>query len=99
MAKKVANRGSRNRKTGSNALVKDYEKLAIELWKKPATRYVLGGAEIAILVPFAMRMFPRFNTLIRDNMDTASDKWDEVEGMISERISEIKSRSQDEYIA
>lgn len=36
-------------------LFKDYGKLFTELWRKPLTKYVLGGFALSAVIPFLLR--------------------------------------------
>lgn len=81
-------------------LFRDYKKLAKDLWKIPATKYVLGGVAVAAFIPVATRLlrrYPKVNTFIRDNMDVVEQKLEEVGEKINEKISDFKSGIQDEY--
>ena len=54
------------------ALGRDYRKLAIELWRIPATKYVLGGIALAAFGPAIvrqLRMVPQVDAFISENLD------------------------------
>jgi predicted transcriptional regulator len=68
MASNKGRRSARNTPTGANALgiqkkinqdyailLKDYGKLFSELWRKPMTKFVLGGFALSAAIPFFMR--------------------------------------------
>jgi hypothetical protein len=67
MAKRTTRKAT-NTRTGSHALeiqrdingdyaelARDYQKLGVELWRIPATKYILGGVAVASVLPFALR--------------------------------------------
>ena len=59
-------------------LARDYRRLALNLWNKPATRYVLGGVAAAALVPVAMRVYRRYpgiSTFFTDSLDVVERKF------------------------
>lgn len=94
MASKRVRGTARNTYNGSNAmgiqkqinqdyvdLTRDYKKLFVELWRIPATRYVLGGAAIAALVPVAMRMWDEdfeFGTYLKGVFNKADEGIDSL---------------------
>lgn len=94
MASKRQRGTARNTYNGSNAmgiqkqinqdyvdLGRDYKKLFIEIWRIPATKYVLGGAAVAALIPFAMKAFgedSQVTTYIRGVFNKADDTFDSL---------------------
>lgn len=61
-------RVARNTQKGTNAmgiqkkinedyaiLWRDYQKLFVELWRKPMTKFVLGGFALSAVVPFLLK--------------------------------------------
>lgn len=62
-------------------LFQDYGRLALALWRRPATKYILGGAALATLLPFAIRSiggFSEVNTFVIDNVNGIKRRVDEV---------------------
>jgi hypothetical protein len=54
------------------ALGRDYRKLAIELWRIPAAKYILGGVVLAAFGPALIRQLrtlPQVDAFISDNID------------------------------
>lgn len=85
MASNRNKRPVRNTRTGSNAmkiqrkinmdyvdLVRDYKKLGLELWQKPVTKFIVGGAALGALVPVLMKVFEEYD------VDTIKDKWNDL---------------------
>lgn len=99
MATTKTPRSPRNTRTGSNAmeiqkkinsdygeLVRDYKKLAIELWQVPVTKFVLGGAALGALVA-VFRKYPEINTFVTDNVSNVRSKIDDALNSSEDRIS------------
>lgn len=94
MAKRSVKRAVQNSRKGSNAmpiqrtinsdyknLAMDYKKLFVELWRMPATKYILGGVALVGFMPVLMRglrKFPQVNTVVHENMDKVLNKIDGV---------------------
>ena len=62
-------------------LARDYGKLGVKLFRKPATPFVLGGVALTVLAPYIMRMFrnPEVQTFITDNVEGIRSR---IDGMI-----------------
>lgn len=88
-----AERAVKTQKTINNdykELAEDYRRLGMQLWKIPATKYILAGAALASLVPVTMRLFrryPQINEFIHENLDTVEGKVTELKDKVTERIS------------
>lgn len=94
---------TRATRTGSSALriqkqinqdyvniIRDYRKLGVALFRKPMTRYVLGGVAITALVPVFLRMFrnEEVQTFVRDNVEEIRTR---IDGMIHSGERELDS--------
>jgi hypothetical protein len=94
---------TRATRTGSNALrvqkqinqdyvnlIRDYRKLGVALFRKPMTRYVLGGVAITALVPVFLRMFrnEEVQTFVRDNVEEIRTR---IDGVIHSGERELDS--------
>ncbi len=105
MASTRNRRTARVTKTGRNAggiqrqinqdyvnIIRDYRKLGVELFRKPMTRYVLGGIALTALVPFALRMFrnEEVQTFVRDNVEEIRTR---IDGMIHSGERELDTLS------
>ena len=87
MASNRNKRPVRNTRTGSNAmkiqrkinmdyvdLVEDYRKLGLELWRKPVTKFIVGGVALGALVPFVMKIMKNYDI----DTDVIKEKWDDL---------------------
>ena len=95
---KNVRRIARNTSRGTNAvgiqrkintdyvvLARDYGKLFTEIWRKPVTKYFLGGVALGVLAPLAFRAYGRdmeIRSFIRDNFDELKIR---VEGFLPNR--------------
>lgn len=62
-------------------LARDYKKLALALWKKPATKYILGGLGLAAVTPFLFRTIkglPGVEAFFTDTFEGVKNKVDHV---------------------
>lgn len=93
MASTRARRTARVTKKGTNAsgvqkqinqdfrnIARDYGKLGAELFRKPMTRYILGGVALTALAPVVMRLFrnEEVQTFVRDNVEGIRTRIDGV---------------------
>lgn len=77
-------------------LFKDYKKLSLELWRIPATKYILGGVAITSLVPVMLRVLrnnPQIGNFFRNNVDVIESKVGEIGEIISDKIADLRSGS------
>jgi cytochrome c biogenesis factor len=92
-------RTPRNTKTGSSAmgiqrkinrdyatLARDYGKLAVELWQKPVTKFVLAGVAIGAVVSLA-RKNPQISSFVSENVGALRTRIDDVIHSGEEAIS------------
>ena len=106
MAANRNRRSARVTRTGSNAmgiqrqinqdyrsLVEDYGRLGVELFRKPVTRYILGGVALATLAPVLMRFFRReeVQTFVRDNVEGIRTR---IDGVIHSGDRDLDSLNQ-----
>jgi hypothetical protein len=106
MASNRNRRSARVTKTGSNAagiqrqinqdyvnIIRDYRKLGVELFRKPMTRYVLGGVALTALVPYVLRMFrnEEVQTFVRDNVEGIRTR---IDGVIHSGERELDTLNQ-----
>ncbi|HXH29186.1 MAG TPA: hypothetical protein VNJ01_00065 [Bacteriovoracaceae bacterium] len=71
-------------------LFKNYGRLASKLWSRPATRYVVGGAAVAALVPVAMRVYkryPQISTFFSESLDAVEGKISEIKTFANDMMS------------
>lgn len=69
-------------------LARDYKKLGLALWKKPATKYILGGLGFAFLTPFLFRTLkglPGVEAFFTDTFEGVKNK---VDGVINSRATD-----------
>lgn len=73
-------------------IIRDYRKLGVALFRKPMTRYVLGGVALTALVPFALRMLrnEEVQTFVRDNVEDIRTR---IEGVIHSGERELDTLS------
>lgn len=63
------------------AILNEYQKLTLELWRIPTTRYFLGGVALAAAVPIILRVlknYPEVDDFIRENLDEALEKVEDI---------------------
>jgi hypothetical protein len=74
-------------------IIRDYRKLGVELFRKPVTRYILGGVALTALVPFVMNMFrnEEVQTFVRDNVEGIRTR---IDGMIHTADSGLDTLNQ-----
>jgi hypothetical protein len=103
--RKTSRRVSRNTKTGSNVsgiqktinrdyglLARDYKKLFVELFRKPVTRYVLGGVAVTALAPVLfrnIRRIPMVDSFLSENMENLD--LDGIRSKVTDTISSFRS--------
>lgn len=106
----MANR--RVKKTGSSVLkiqrvvnkdygllFKDYKKLSRELWRIPATKYILSGVAITSLVPVILRVLrnnPQIGNFFRTNAEVIESKVGGIGDIITDKIADLRSDSLDD---
>lgn len=58
--------------------IRDYRKLGVELFRRPMTRYILGGVALTVAVPYVLRMLRNEEvvTFVRDNVDNIRTRID-----------------------
>jgi hypothetical protein len=105
--KRVSRSAARVTKNGSNAmeiqrvinkdyklLFEDYRKLSLELWRIPATKYILGGVAITSLVPVMLRVLrnnPQIGNFFRNNVDVIENKVGDIGDIITDKIADLRS--------
>lgn len=59
-------------------IIRDYRKLGVELFRRPMTRYILGGVALTVAVPFILRLVRNEEvvTFVRDNVDNIRTRID-----------------------
>lgn len=80
-------------------LFQDYKKLSLELWRIPATRYILGGAVVTSLVPVimgALKRNPQIVNFFRTNVDAIEHKVESIGEIITDKIADLQSNMTEE---
>lgn len=106
MAQNTNRRGARNTRTGTNAmgiqrainrdfvdLFTDYKRLGVELWRMPATKYILGGVALTALIPVALRAlrdYPEVNTFVKENVEGIRHRLESVIHSGDEMIDSVQ---------
>lgn len=75
-------------------LLRDYSKLFTEIWRKPVTKYILGGVAFTALVPVLLRnvrRIPAVETFMADNVDNLN--LDEIRSKVTSTIGNFRSES------
>lgn len=74
-------------------IVRDYRKLGAELFRRPLTRYILGGVALTALAPVIMRLFRNedVTSFVRDNVDTIRTR---IDGFIHSGEEKLDSLNQ-----
>lgn len=75
-------------------LFEDYKKLSLELWRIPATKYILGSIVITSLVPVVLRVLrnnPQIGNFLRNNVDVIENKVGDIGDIITEKIADLRS--------
>lgn len=62
-------------------LVKDYQKLFLELWQRPVTKFVLGGVALGAVFGI-LKKYPEVNTFVSENVESIRTK---IDGVIHSR--------------
>lgn len=107
--RKTSRRSTRNTQTGSNAsgiqktinrdyelLARDYKKLFVELYRKPAFRYILGGVAVVAAAPMLLRNIRRIgmvDTFLADNVDNLN--LEELRGRVTSTINSFRDGRED----
>ncbi len=106
MASNRNRRSARVTRTGSNVagiqrqinqdyvnIVRDYKKLGVELFRKPMTRYILGGVALTVAVPFLLRLIRNEEvvTFVRDNVDNIRTR---IDGYIHTADTDMETLNQ-----
>jgi len=106
MATNRNRRSARVTRTGTNAggiqrqinqdyvnLIRDYKKLGVELFRRPMTRYILGGVALTVAVPYILRMLRNEEvvTFVRDNVDNIRTR---IDGYIHTADSDLETLNQ-----
>lgn len=71
-------------------LVKDYGKLFSEIWKKPVTKYILGGIALTSMIPLAMKFYRSSDVFKKEtNLDGDASRVDG--GVMATEINDFDS--------
>lgn len=76
----------------------DYQKLAKKLWKRPATKWVLGGVAVASIFPLTLRLFrryPQINEFLSENIHAVEESVGEIGTKLKGKIDHLKGDVED----
>ena len=63
-------------------LAKDYGKLGESIWRKPATKYVLGGIGLVVAAPYIMKLLKKIPA-VEEFLASSTDAMEEIKDNFS----------------